>query len=443
MDDTSLELDSLSLNKAPVHKIPFSLWIVMFYASLFFIIFPLLTLPNYVEQNISVIGSSPSDTSTLFSLQRFPLFTGIFMLIVAFLTKKKLQNGILPILFFSMFGCFFILNGIFGPLGFFGTIRLLFAWAGMGICLFLILNDFYQFNFFLKFITHVALISAVYGLFFTFPLLTSIGNALISLGLPSGKDHYDWRLTGLGGDPSVCGVLLLFGFIILLNKVLDKLRYLDVFFCIILIISIFLTFSRTTWAGTLVATASLLSMKKYSKTRLLTVFILLLLVIFVFYHMVSFVIEENQFRWDIAHSDTRSGVWEYWLSVALEKPFGHGIGFIQATSLRKSLQVPHNIYLSFWIDGGIQVLLSFLCLLWLSFNRIWKLRKVYDPDIGLNYGPMLLSLLLGVSTSLFALSTDIQLIFIAIALCLSYCQLVTQETKSRNAANHSDSLLQN
>jgi O-antigen ligase len=405
-------------------KIPFNLKMVIIYLFLLFLIMPAAFGPREATGLIQeqTIGRQAVPFTSIF--HRLPLPMGVAMLAISLLTKRQLRGMTLPTVLFSVFSCGYIINGIWGPAGFIESIRLFFATTSVGLCLVLTIRKPSHLNYFLKAIMAVSLANALYGLLFTVPGLAGLGESLKSLGLPSGRDHSEWRLVGLLGDPTNCGLLLIFGFLIIMDRIFDKIQTLNLFFGMIFVLAIFLTFSRTTWFGTLAGVIfSLMWQKKIAPRKILLLSIIGGLFVLLAHGIFSFSIQENQFRWNIAQSDTRSGVWLFWLGMALKHPLGYGIGSIYEYVNLRSWQVPHNIYLSIWVEAGIQSLIPLLLLLWISFSRLWRVRRYVNPQTGKNYGALLLSLLVAISVSLFALSSMMQLLFIAMGLCFSACLL--------------------
>lgn len=407
-------------------KIPFSLWIIVFYLFLLFLVAPAAFAPNEPAGLTGGPGVGRQIGGLTAALYRLPLAIGLIMVSVAFLTKRSLQGMMLPVTLFLIFSCGYLINGVWGDAGFFETIRLFFASTGVGLCLVLTIRKPVQLEFFLKALMAVALANAVYGLLFTVPGVAGLGEILRALGLPSGRDLNEWRLIGVLRDPTNCGLLLMVGLLIVLDRVFEKLRTKDVGLAMIFVMAIFLTFSRTTWVATLAGIVFLMGMKKIASTKIVLLLIIGGLFFLVAHGIFSYSISQNLFRWDIAHSDTRSGVWLFWLSKALRNPLGYGIGFIQEFCNPSGWQAPHNTYLSLWVEGGIQTLIPLLILLWVCFRRQWRTRKYINPTTGKNYGPLLLSLFVGILLSLFGLSFMMQLLFIAIGM-VSSCFLLTQD----------------
>ena len=345
------------------------------------------------------------------------------MVAMALLTKRRLTGMGIPITLFLIFSCGYLFNGVWGLSGPIESGRLFFASTGIGMCLVLIIKKPAQLDFFLKALFTVALVNAIYGLLFTIPGVAGLGETLKSLGLPSGMDKNGWRLIGLLGDPSLCGLLLLTGFLIALDRTLEKPGLLNIALALTFILAIFLTFSRTTWVGALAGVVFLLGLKQVAPMKIALVLIIGGLFFLAAHNIFSSNISQNQFRLDLAHSDTRSGVWLFWSAMALKNPLGYGNGFIYDYVFKHNWIVPHNIYLSVWVEGGIQTLIPLLLLIWVCFRRQWRIRGYLDPETGKRYGPLLLSLFAAIAVSLLALSSMLQLLFITMGLGFSYSLL--------------------
>jgi O-antigen ligase len=211
----------------------------------------------------------------------------------------------------------------------------------------------------------------------------------------------------------------------------------------VLLISIFATFSRTTWIATLFGILVLISLRKrgLSLKKLVLLCVVALSILF----MNDFIIhmmEINIIRLSPQQSDSRTWIWLPYFKIALENPFGQGIGsietiryFVTHTYSLTSTARPHNLFLSIWVEAGIQTLIPFVALIIVAIRYGWSVRSFVDPISGKNYGNVTVVILLSLSIGVFGLGGMIQLVMLAIAMNIVVWLLV-KEGKLVNRDEH-------
>lgn len=395
------------------------------YFLLVFAIWPLTV--NYFPA-----GSLPS---------RFPLLIGIAMIGIALKEGRKLEQVLLSAQLFFAFSFFTVISSIYGPRppglmeGIIGLVRN----VGLGAALLLTIRSVSDLNFFLRVFIWYGVASTCYGLLFMVPGLTSIGAILVSVGLPTGMDANAFRMNGLQTDPTYFGLSIMPAFLISLNAVLRKSTTkikikpdrLAIFVTVLILTGILLSFSRTSWVGTI---AGVLILTGFQGNILRTVFFFFIITTFLLVAAPNDLLEtamsQNSERTTLVinkRNDSRSGIWKAYFTLASDTPWGYGMGSIEYLRMLPSTfsgswaaenPRPHNMYLFIWVESGIQTLMPLLFLLGLSFSRAWRILNYVDPATGITYGALAMALLASMTMGLFGLGGMFQLLAINIALGL-------------------------
>jgi len=264
------------------------------------------------------------------------------------------------------------------------------------------------------------------------PGLTAIGEILLSMGMPSGRDHIAFRMNGIQSDPTYFALFIIPGFLISLNDVLCHRRNVGrlpaMIITSMLALAILLSFSRTAWIGTLAGILILAGLNRHMIHVIFIFFIVMVILKAASPHaFLSSAIDQNSARTSLElekQVDSRTWIWRAYFDLACAAPWGHGMGSLEelrqsATRSREregSTARPHNIYLSLWVESGLQTLLPFLALMGLSINRAWRIRGFGDREANLEYGNLSLSLISSMAVALFSLGGMIQLLSIVIAI---------------------------
>ena len=382
--------------------------------------------------NFITVGSLPS---------RLPLLVGIAMIAVALKEGRKMKQILVPAQLFMAFSFFWILSSTYGypPMGLLEGAIGLVRNAGMGAALLLTIRSVTDLNFFLRVFVWYAVTSTCYGLLFMVPGLISMGSFLVSLNLPEGKLAGTMRMIGLLNDPTYFGLSLIPAFLISLDAVIrtrnkhvkNTQDRLAIGTTMLIMLGIALSFSRTSWAAT---AAGILVLTGFQGKIIRSVFTFVIIVVFLQVatpdEFIETMISKNSERTTMVlneKNDTRSGIWQGFLRLATNTPWGYGLGSIEYLRMLPSTfpghwfaesPRPHNIYLFIWVESGIQTLFPLLALLVLSFIRSWKVRNYVDPETGVAYGPLSMALIASVTVGLFGLGGLIQILIINIALGL-------------------------
>jgi O-antigen ligase len=189
----------------------------------------------------------------------------------------------------------------------------------------------------------------------------------------------DWgnRAAGVMINPaiygSILGVGILAGFCLLYQTKRKLIRVAITLTIGILLFGVFLSYTRSAWVSvTVVLFAAQFFINDLWKKSLPIFMIGLLLLVFIWPTLSnsSFVKERASNTETI---DTRINLLKFGWKLFLEKPiFGWGAGALNTLSQRQGLYSSHNIYLTFLVDGGL--------ILFLSFSTIigYLLKKMTD-----------------------------------------------------------------
>lgn len=370
------------------------------------------------------------------AILRLPLLVGIVMVVFAIQKGRPLRQIRLSAQIFFIFSFFYVLSSVYGPNapGIIEGVTMLFRTLGLGVALVLAIRNVRDLDFILKIFVWSAVINSCYGLMFMIPGLTAIGQLMMAIGLPNGRDLIALRMNGLQSDPTYFGLTILPGFLISLNDVLrmrNQATWGAIATAILLFLSILLSFSRSTWGGMVVG---ILVLTGFTQNLFKAVMFFLLFVIAIQFtaldDFLAAAISENSERTSInldKQADSRTWIWQAYFQLAATQPWGYGMGSIE--TLRQfttwtmersgSTARPHNIYLVLWVENGLQSLIPFLLLIAMSLRRAWSIRNYGDKTTGKEYGTLAFSLISSMSVGLFALGGMIQLLAITIALGLS------------------------
>ncbi|MBF0183204.1 MAG: O-antigen ligase family protein [Magnetococcales bacterium] len=378
------------------------------------------------------------------------------MIIVAIREGRAVQQIRIPAQYFFLFCLFYILSSTEGPEApglIEGMISLLRS-VGLGVALVLSIRSVVDLRFFLKMYSWYGIASTVYGLLFMMPGLTAVGGLLLSLGLPLGKDPGAMRMTGLLTDPTYFGLSIMPAFLISLHQIMSSSQWnknrfgygVAISQTVLLVLGLFLSFSRTTWAGAAAGVLLLTGLqRKFMRTLFSFLSVVLVLQFFAPDELFEIALSENRDRTTIElneRNDSRSGIWEAYFDLAMANPLGYGLGSIEylrqlpttfSNIWARESPRPHNIYLFIWVESGLQTLLPLLGLQGLSFWRCWRIRYLVDSVTGQSYGVLAMSLLTSMTIGLFGLGGMLQLLAINIALSLAIWYLAVERQLIRVA----------
>ena len=207
---------------------------------------------------------------------------------------------------------------------------------------------------------------------------------------------YDNRLTAFYLSPNYLAMYLapgvFFGIFFLLNSFSQKKyswNFLFYFFCLIIILaSLYFTYSYGTWVAVLLPLAATIPIYLLSKKYLSVIFILL---IFAAALLFVFQLDTQKFS-SLEQLSSRSSlasritIWQVSGLLIKKHPiFGIGPGDFQTAYLSQqpffppylewAVPEPHNIFLAFYLEAGIVGLAGFLLLLFFIFITIWKILQ--------------------------------------------------------------------
>ncbi|MBF0367847.1 MAG: O-antigen ligase family protein [Magnetococcales bacterium] len=370
------------------------------------------------------------------AILRFPLLVGMGMMGLAVLRGVAMKRIRLAAQLFFIFAFFFVISSVYGPRppGLAEGVTQLFRSVGLGAVLVMTIRTVTDLHFFLRVFVWAGVIDAIYGLLFMIPGLSVVGFKLFGMGFPMGRDLIAFRMNGIQSDPTYFGLFVMPAFLISLNEVLRKRKesgWLSLSITALLFLSIILSFSRTTWAGTAAGILVLAGLRgHFIRIGFIFVALVVFLQIAAPDDFLAAAISQNSARTSLVlenQADSRTWIWKAYLELAMTTPWGYGMGSIEelrqfATwSMERSGSTarPHNIYLILWVENGLQTLLPFLSLVGLGMLRAWKMRDFGDPTTQMEYGTLSLALISSMTVGLFALGGMIQLLSIVVAIGLA------------------------
>jgi len=162
---------------------------------------------------------------------------------------------------------------------------------------------------------------------------------------------------------------------------------------IILLVSIYLTESYSSWLALIVG---LVFLWFYLPKRRLK-FILLIVGLIVLCPLMIYQAGTSRFRhydafWQISSKDTRMLIWQAALSTGINQPIlGAGLGgfrFAYQDYIKtlpklppeREAPFPHNLYLTLWLETGLLGLVSFLWLMIIFFSQLFKKEQNHAPN---------------------------------------------------------------
>ncbi|MEW6107746.1 MAG: O-antigen ligase family protein [Nitrospirota bacterium] len=390
-------------------RLPLSVFFIAVYFVFYFVVMPSGMLFEKESEN------------------RLPLLLGVIMLGTAVLEGRNIGRYRVPALWFFLFSAGYLISGLWGPSGIVEAFRLLFAQIGIGLALMISVRRVRHLDMILYTILFSALLNAFYGLLFMFLGFESICEVFLSSGMVPGRDPYAMRLTGFLEDPTYCGLLLMFGYFISLHEVINRRLQKVLKFMLsagVLLISIYLTFSRTTWISTIFGTAIYWGFYKLKLTqKQFIVMTLSFVIVVVFNDFFAYVTAQNIDRFSFLHSDSRTWLWNAYFKIAIQKPLGYGVGSIEELrnsrlllNLIDSNARPHNMYLIIWIESGLQTLIALIALILIAVKYEWSLQQYQDPLTGKRYGALAIVTVTSLSLGIFGLGGLLNLLFLSIGL---------------------------
>ena len=394
-------------------RIPLAIRMIMAYFILIFVLIPFET--------------ADVDQASMYA--RIPFACGVIMLIGAFLHSSRdagFYHGLIPT-FSWLFGAF-VLSGVLGPSGILESFRLFFAQVGIGLALMLCAHRFAYLRAFLTVMLWTAVANALYGLVFMLPGLREIGAIFTSIGLPQGVSaDTEFRLVGLARDPTYCGLILMTGLFISLERHMARSRKLisaTGLLTIVLVFGILLTVSRTTWVATLAGIMVWFAVRKGTNVYNLLFLGIAFACCYYLVGLVEDIMPALERKADLISNDTRTWIWNSYLNLAIQKPFGYGLGSIEhlrkfatAEHMFYSTARPHNYFLVVWIEMGVQALMPVMVFIILALKRTWPVTQYYDIETNEYPARLALSLTVALCVGLFGLGGLSQLLFVSIALC--------------------------
>jgi hypothetical protein len=398
----------------PLQRSPLALRLAMVYFVLIFAIMPL-----------DIIGSESESAAS-----RIPLVFGFAMLVFA-LPELRADLG-LPRGFVPLFICFmstYLLSGMYGNAGVVEALRLFFAQVGIGLVILLAARHFSSLRVFLSAVIWVAGMNAAYGILFLIPGLSDLGYALVGLGMPVGVMRADeTRLVGFLSDPTYCGLVLATGFFNCLERYVSSggtKRTVYSVLAIVFGLGVFLTASRTSWVA---MAAGLLVWRSTSWSARGRLLLVVTSIVFVGYYSLEY-LQEFLYtvlgRVDIARSDSRTWIWGAYYDIAVQWPWGYGVGSIEtvrkyatALYLPGSTARPHNYFLILWVENGVQTLIPFLLMIVIAWRRVRPTIGFADIRTGEQPGRLAVTMLVSLSVGLFGIGGMSQLLYLSLAMCL-------------------------
>ena len=367
---------------------------------------------------------------------RLPLVVGVIMMAVAVFKGRKLRRIVTSAQLFFAFSFFFVASSLYGPNapGLVQGVTMLFRSVGLGAVLVLAIRSSRDLDFFLKVFVWAGVIDACYGLLFMMPGMTGVAAVFKAIGLPSGRDLIAFRMNGIQSDPTYFGLFIMPAFLISLNEILRQRRgvgWVPILITTLLLLCILLSFSRTTWVGTLAGIIVLAGLRGHLvRTAFLFVSMVIFLQVAAPDNFLAAAISDNSARTTLVlenQADSRTWIWKAYAELAFSSPWGYGMDSLETLrqfatwSMERvgSTARPHNIYLLLWVESGLQTLLPFLALIGMSMQRAMRMREYGDPVTGAEYGTLFLALTASMAVGLFALGGMIQLLSIMIGLSLA------------------------
>jgi len=259
---------------------------------------------------------------------------------------------------------------------------------------------------------------------FSVYFFSAVGVAIVSLGYYGlGFLTYDGRLAGIFNSPNYLAMYLAPAIIIVLEqiKVEKNKNYAIGFGWIIILGTFYLTYSYAGWSSVAVSYIILSLIKNKIEMKKI---ILVMIIIFVF--LLS---QWNSKKMtDLLFSDTRSSlasrvmIWKASTKM-LENNFIFGIGpgnfqkkYLEYQKfyppyLEWAVPHPNNLYLAFWLSGGILGLVGFLSLVFFWLKDIFvKIKTESNEILFITLGIMLIILLHGIFDTTY-FKNDLAIIF--------------------------------
>jgi len=207
---------------------------------------------------------------------------------------------------------------------------------------------------------------------------------------------YDSRLSAFYLSPNHLAMYItpgvFFGLYFMLISILQKHSFKKIFLhamlLIILLISLYYTYSYAAWLallGSLIIVS--LTVKPFKK-------IILAIILFIFIcGLLLFVSQKNSPKMisllDLSSRSSltsRETIWKVSIQLIKNNPFiGIGPGNFQSSYLAMqkyyppylewAIPQPHNVFLAFWLQAGLLGLIGFLLLLYFIFTTLWQLLR--------------------------------------------------------------------
>lgn len=247
--------------------------------------------------------------------------------------------------------------------------------------------------------------------------------AIISLGyLMLNQLTYDRRLMGIFNSPNYLAMYLAPAFIIGLEQIQNlKLKRLVIIALFFIIITLYFTYSYSAWISIIASIVAISLMKNKNSLKKITIVVVILLTLFL--SQVN-----NKKLTDLLSVNPRSSlssrimIWKA-SEKMIENNFWLGIG--PGNFQEKYLEyqkfyppylewaVPHsnNLYLNFWLSGGVLGLVGFLGLVFLFLRDILVgIKKEPNGALFMTLGIMLIILIHGIFDTTY-FKNDLAIIF--------------------------------
>lgn len=233
---------------------------------------------------------------------------------------------------------------------------------------------------------------------FTAYYFSAAGVAFLALGyFLTAHLTYDGRLQGIFNSPNYLAMYLAPALITGLAQVRSKKLKVESFILnlknilwlislVVILAAFYFTYSYAAWLSTAVAVLGVLFVRGNISLRKLAPFVLILFL------LVMFQMKSAKFI-DLITNDPRSSlasrvmIWKSAAKMIASHPvFGIGPGNFQNIYLEYqkyyppylewAVPHPHNLYLAFWLYGGVLGLAGFLAILYFFFCDIWRRLRV-------------------------------------------------------------------
>jgi len=228
--------------------------------------------------------------------------------------------------------------------------------------------------------------------FFSATAISIIGLVYLILG----EMTYDGRLTAFFNSPNYLAMFLAPSVIIgwKLAKTKKTVFYL---FLGIILIALYFSFSYSAWIAITIALVIFQTKDFFREKQKNKIFIFLIFLASMMFFLFFFQLKTEKFRSSFGMEarssfNSRITIWKASWKIIQESPFlGIGIANFQSKYLEYqkffppylnwAVPHPHNIFLAFWLFGGIGALLSFVFLLFFWLKEFWRKKNEENGEI--------------------------------------------------------------